>query len=111
MPNTAIENMASAFGGVTSGEAAIAETPHAKIGQLVTDRNFLPMPPVSSVALEEESDEARSSPNLLFGQQCVLLLVPQSSFYYAQHGERAEPRADAADQCAVLAEGLVHHPT
>ncbi|RJE79618.1 hypothetical protein [Paracoccus sp. JM45] len=74
----AIENIASAFGGGASVEKAIAGTPHAKIGQLVMDLYFWSMPPVSSVALKAESDEARSSPNLLIDQQCVLLLVRQS---------------------------------
>lgn len=42
---TAIENMASAFGGGTSAEPAISEKDveklHAKIGQLVVERDFL----------------------------------------------------------------------
>lgn len=42
---TAIENMASAFGGATSAEPVISEKDveklHAKIGQLVVERDFL----------------------------------------------------------------------
>lgn len=62
---TAIENMASAFGGGASVEPAISqkdvEKLHAKIGQLVVERAFCPKSPVSSSALEAESGEAGSS--------------------------------------------------
>ena len=45
MPNTAIENMAAAFGGASPAAPQISEKEveklHAKIGQLVIERDFL----------------------------------------------------------------------
>ena len=56
----------------------------------------------------------RDHPDLSIGQQCALLQVPRSSFYYSPHGETEQNLAfamdlgpmaatwlTAADRCAV----------
>lgn len=61
---TAMSNMASAFGGKTQEEPPISskdvEKLHAKIGQLVVERDFCPKPPALSSELEAKTGDARA---------------------------------------------------
>nr|WP_323780169.1 transposase [Leisingera sp.] len=62
---TAISNMASTFGGKPQEEPPISpkvvEKLHAKIGQLVVERDFCPKPPALASELKAKSGDARAS--------------------------------------------------
>ncbi|MFS4439170.1 IS3 family transposase [Paracoccaceae bacterium GXU_MW_L88] len=91
---TAIENMASAFGGATSAETVISERDveklHAKIGQLVVERDFLSGSLQSHPRHWRQKAVKRDHFDLSVRRQCSLLSLARSSLYYHPRGESAE---------------------
>ncbi|WP_229724249.1 IS3 family transposase [Cribrihabitans marinus] len=91
---TAIENMASTFGGGASAEPAISEKDveklHAKIGQLVVERDFLSEGLQSHPRHWRQKAVKQDHPDLSVRRQCSLLSLARSSLYYHPRGESPE---------------------
>nr|WP_319390402.1 IS3 family transposase [uncultured Cohaesibacter sp.] len=91
---TAIENMASGFtkgkeGEQKSNDAEIARL-HAKIGQLVVERDFLSQASGSAGREWRQKAVKHDHPKLSVRRQCTLLSLTRSSLYYQPVGESAE---------------------
>ncbi|WP_420029479.1 IS3 family transposase [Rhodovulum visakhapatnamense] len=91
---TAIENMASAFGAQATADptisAADVEKLHAKIGQLVIERDFLFRSLQSHPRHWRQKAVKKYHSDLSVRRQCSLLSLARSSLYYQPRGESAE---------------------
>nr|WP_134079670.1 IS3 family transposase [Rhodovulum visakhapatnamense] len=91
---TAIDNMASAFGAQAASEPLISpaevEKLHAKIGQLVIERDFLSEGLQSHPRHWRQKAVKKDHPGLSVRRQCSLLSLARSSLYYQPRGESAE---------------------
>ncbi|MDA7423076.1 IS3 family transposase [Tritonibacter multivorans] len=91
---TAIENMAQVFSGPATAEpmisAAEVEKLHAKIGQLVVERDFLSEAFQSHPRHWRQKAVKKDHSDLSVRRQCSLLSLARSTFYYQPRGESAE---------------------
>ncbi|WP_413081165.1 IS3 family transposase [Tritonibacter multivorans] len=91
---TAIENMAQVFSGPATAEpmisAAEVEKLHAKIGQLVVERDFLSGSLQSHPRHWRQKAVKKDHSDLSVRRQCSLLSLARSTFYYQPRGESAE---------------------
>ena len=94
----AMEGMAAVFSGKTAaqegvraGEAEV-EKLHAKIGQLLVERDFCESIRSMSLAKRRELIEP-SHPDLSVVRQCQLVSISRSGFFYRPVGETAESLA------------------
>ncbi|WP_223998800.1 IS3 family transposase [Aureimonas sp. SA4125] len=90
----AIENMATAFGGGVAETAqdrdAEFEKLHAKIGQLVVERDFLQKGLRSMSRDRRQAGIEKDHPRLSVRRQCRLLSLTRSTLYATPAGESAE---------------------
>ncbi|MFG6569951.1 IS3 family transposase [Sulfitobacter sp. 1A13679] len=91
---TAIKNMAQAFSGQSTAEPTIStaevEKLHAKIGQLVVERDFLSGSLQSRPRHWRQKAVKKDHPDLSLRRQCSLLSLARSTLYYQPRGESAE---------------------
>src|SRR5215207_2496395 len=111
----AVEKLARVFddkaGERDAGREAEMAKLHAKIGELVVERDFCPGPPVDEPRSEEEQDRARSpaalgQPTVPAAQHRTLELLPSPG-----QRERGQSRAHSPDRCLVPGDTLVHPGT
>nr|WP_245913499.1 IS3 family transposase [Caenispirillum bisanense] len=87
----AIEGMAATFSGKAEAAGAASEAEvaklHAKIGQLVVERDFLGQG-LRSMSVERRRQMIElDHPVLSIARQCALVSISRSSFYYSPTGE------------------------